>query len=340
MKATHPPEALPPDWFLRARLKFRHLQLLIALNEHRNLHRSAECLGMSQPAASKLLGDLETQLGLTLFDRHARGVTPNWYGESLIRHAQDILSELHHAGEELNALKAGNAGMVAVGTVMAPAVTLLTSAIERVHRDLPGLKISVDVGVSKDLAHRLLEGELDFAITRVPAGFPSERFVFEEIGEETLCFVCREGHPLTGRPAPTLQEMAQYPWAMQPPGALMRQRVDGLFLYHGVIPPQQIVDTADLMVALALVDKSDTLTVTTSEAADLLCAPQRFRQLPFEEPLSVQPYGLVSLRDRRLSPGAAALMTHLRELVAQPAPPHRLTRTTPLRPLDMDSPPE
>ncbi|MFC3282207.1 LysR substrate-binding domain-containing protein [Litchfieldella rifensis] len=317
---------LADDWFLRVRLKLRHLQLFLALDEQRNLHRAAARLGMSQPAASKLLGDIESHLGVKLFDRHARGLTPNWYGEIMVRHARTMLSELHHTGEELNALREGNAGMVAVGTVMAPAVTLLTSAIERVHRDRPGLKISVDVDVSKVLVPRLLEGEFDFAITRIPAGFPTERFVFEEIGEEDICFVCREGHPLTGRSPLTLEAMAAYPWSLQPPGALMRQRVDSLFLYHGVSPPPQIVDTPDVLVSLALVDKSDTITATTREVADLLCAPQRFRILPLREALSVQPYGLVSLRHQRLSPGAGALMSTLREILAH----QRETSGTPL----------
>ncbi|EPC02752.1 transcriptional regulator [Litchfieldella anticariensis FP35 = DSM 16096] len=307
---------LADDWFLRVRLKLRHLQLFLALDEQRNLHRAAAQLGMSQPAASKLLGDLEMQLGARLFDRHAKGLTPNWYGEVMVRHARTMLSELRHTGEELNALREGNAGMVAVGTVMAPAVTLLTSAIERVHRDRPGLKISVDVDVSKALVPRLLEGELDFAITRIPAGFSTERFVFEEIGEEDICFVCREGHPLTGRSPLTLVAMAAYPWSLQPPGSLMRQRVDSLFLYQGVAPPAQIVDTPDILVSLALIDKSDTITATTREVAGLLCAPQRFRILPFHEKLSVQPYGLVSLRDQRLSPGAGALMSTLRDIIA------------------------
>ncbi|GGY00770.1 galactose-binding protein [Litchfieldella qijiaojingensis] len=307
---------LPDDWFLRVRLKLRHLQLFLALDEQRNLHRAAARLGMSQPAASKMLGDIESQLGVKLFDRHARGLAPNWYGEIMVRHARTMLSELRHTGEELNALREGNAGMVAVGTVMAPAVTLLTSAIERVHRDRPGLKINVDVDVSKVLIPRLLEGEFDFAITRIPAGFPTERFVFEEIGEEDICFVCREGHPLTGRSPLTLEDMAAYPWSLQPPGALMRQRVDSLFLHHGVSPPSQIVDTPDVLVSLALVDKSDTITATTREVAGLLCAPQRFRILPLQDALSVQPYGLVSLRDQHLSPGAGALMSTLREIIA------------------------
>ncbi|MBD3896823.1 LysR family transcriptional regulator [Halomonas sp. ML-15] len=313
---------LDEEWFLGARLKLRHLQLFLALDEERNLHRAAARLAMSQPAASKLLTDLEARLEVRLFERHARGLTPNWYGEVMVRHARNMLSELRHTGEELNALHVGNAGTVTIGTVMAPAVTLLTSAIERVHRDLPALKIGVEVGVSKMLVPRLLEGELDFAITRIPAGFQAEHFVFEEIGEEDLCFVCRQGHPLTGQTALTLETMAVYPWSLQPVGALMRQRVDSLFLHHGVTPPRQIVDTPDVLVSLALVDKSDTITVTTREVAELLCAPPRFRVLPFSEQLSVQPYGLVSLRQRRLSPGAGTLMKTLRELIAH----SRITR--------------
>ncbi|MBS9402372.1 LysR family transcriptional regulator [Halomonas sp. TRM85114] len=309
-------ELLADNWFLRTRLKLRHLQLFQALDEERNLHLAADRLGISQPAASKLLGDLESRLEIVLFDRHARGLTPNWYGEILVRHAHKMLSDLQNTGHEMNALYHGNTGSVAVGTVMAPAVTLLTSAIERIHRHRPGLKISVDVGVSQRLVPRLLEGEIDFAISRIPPGFPIERFVFEEIGEEELCFVGRVGHPLTGKSALTLETMRAYPWTLQPPGALMRQRVDNLFLHHGVVPPRQIIDTPDVMVSLALVDKSDTLTVTTREVAQLLCSPQRFHMLPFSETLSVQPYGLVSLRDKRLSPGAGALMTTLREIIA------------------------
>ncbi|PCF95892.1 LysR substrate-binding domain-containing protein [Vreelandella nigrificans] len=308
------------NWFLDVRLKLRHFQLFLALDEHRNLHRAAAQLNMSQPAASKLLSDLEAKLGIRLFDRHPRGLTPNWYGEIMIRHAHSMLSALRHTGEELNALRGGNEGTVAVGTVMAPAVTLLTNAIEQVHRTRPRLKISVDVDVSKELVPRLLEGELDFAITRIPAGIDIERFVFEEIGEEELCFVCRDGHPLMGKTPLSLEKMAIYPWALQPAGTLMRQRVDSLFLHHQEEPPEQIVDTADLLLSLALVDKSDTITVTTRETADLLCTPQRFHVLPFSETLSVQPYGLVSLRHQRLSPGAAALMSTLREIIARNTP--------------------
>ncbi|TBW55996.1 LysR family transcriptional regulator [Marinobacter halodurans] len=311
--------ALASDWFLRARLKLRHLQLFLALDEHRNLHRAAESLSMNQPAASKLLNDLEEQLGVVLFDRHPRGMTPNWYGEIMIRHARSIVSQLTHTGEEINAMREGNAGMVAVGAVMAPAVTILTSAVERVHRALPGLKVRIDVDVSKRLVPRLIEGEFDFVVSRIPEGFTAEHFIFEEIGEEDICIVCREGHPAMGEAPVSLEALTDYPWSLQPPGALLRQRVDNLFLHYGVQPPKYIVDSPDFLVSLALVDKSDTLTVTTRQVAEMLCAPQRFSILPFGEPIRVQPYGLVSLRDKRLSPGASALMKTLRDIIREKA---------------------
>lgn len=328
---SQPTDLLSPDWFLRVRLKLRHLQLFVALDECRNLHRAATKLGMSQPAASKLLGDLEHLLGVSLFDRHSRGVTPNWYGESMIRHARSMLTSLAQASEEINALSEGNAGTVSIGTVLAPAVTLLASAVERVHRDSPHLEVNIDVDVSRNLVPRLRDGEFDFAIARIPGGMPAGDFVFEEIGEEELCFVCRAGHPLAGRETFDLTSMLDYPWVLQPPGALMRQRVEHLFLHHKVAPPQRIINTPDIYMALAMVDKSDSVTVTTREVAELLCTQPRFVILPSTDALSVQPFGLISLRERRMSPGAAKLMSTLHQMirerralestVTQPEPP-------------------
>ena len=88
-------------WFIRARLKTRQLMLLTAICDEGNIHRAAEVLNMSQPAASKLLKDLEDMLGVTLFDRQPRGMRPNWYGETMIRHARIALSSLREAGQDV-----------------------------------------------------------------------------------------------------------------------------------------------------------------------------------------------------------------------------------------------
>src|ERR1044072_9798173 len=120
------PAAMP--WFLRARLKTRQLMLLIAIGDEGNIHRAAEILNMSQPAASKLLKDLEDVLGISLFERLPRGMRPTWYGETMIRHARIALSSLTQAGSELEALKTGGFGEVSVGAVTGPAVSLVRQA--------------------------------------------------------------------------------------------------------------------------------------------------------------------------------------------------------------------
>src|SRR5471032_2557674 len=107
-------------WFIRARLKTRQLLLLVAMEEEGNIHGAAEVLNMTQPAASKLLKDLEDMLEVKLFDRLPRGVRPTWYGETMIRHARMALASLSQAHEEIDALKAGRFGSCSIGAITAP----------------------------------------------------------------------------------------------------------------------------------------------------------------------------------------------------------------------------
>ena len=124
----------PPSraWFVRSRLKPRQLQLIVALGREGNIHRAAESLAVAQPAASKLLKDLEDALQIQLFERLPLGMRATTYGEVLIRHAEVALGALKDAGTELDALRSGRAGHVAIGAITAPAVTLLPIAVAAV----------------------------------------------------------------------------------------------------------------------------------------------------------------------------------------------------------------
>ncbi|MFC0267462.1 LysR family transcriptional regulator [Kushneria aurantia] len=308
---------LTQDWFIRSRLKLRHLQLFAELDEHHSLHRAAERLGISQPAASRLLGELETRLGANLFHRQGRGLRPNALGELMIRRAHAVLDELQMAGEEFNAVRSGHAGLVRVGTVMEPAVSLLTRALERIQAERPGLQVTVQVDVSRALVSALLEGHYDFVIARIPAGFSGEHFVFEEIEEEAISFVIHRDHPLYGDTPPGLEALTDWPWVIQPQGTLMRQRIEELVRHRGLGMPASTVDSADPAVALALVETGSFVTVLTRRVATLLCDPARFAVINTGGRLSVQPYGLISLRRQQLPPGVAAMMRVLRELAAE-----------------------
>ena len=98
------------NWFVRGRLKTRQLMLLAAMEEEGNVRRAADSLGITQPAASRLLKELEDMLGVSLFDRTPHGMLATMYGEVMIRHARMVLSNLSHAHDEISALRAGLTG--------------------------------------------------------------------------------------------------------------------------------------------------------------------------------------------------------------------------------------
>ncbi|HEY9065534.1 MAG TPA: LysR family transcriptional regulator, partial [Burkholderiaceae bacterium] len=151
-------------WFIRARLKTRQLLLLVAMEEEGNIHRAAQVLNMTQPAASKLLKDLEDMLGVQLFDRLPRGMRPTWYGETMIRHARMALASLSQAHDEIDALKAGRYGQVSIGAITAPGMTLLPPAVALVKQEHPSLCISLQIETSDVLMERLSQGKLDMVV--------------------------------------------------------------------------------------------------------------------------------------------------------------------------------
>ena len=180
-----------PPWFVRARLKTRQLMLLIAIEEQGNIHRAAESLNMSQPAASKLLKDLEDLIGVPLFDRLPRGMRATWYGESMIRHARIALASLGEAGAEIEALKAGHAGNVSIGAIAGPAMTLLPPTLARLHREYPDLRVSVLVESSDVLLEQLAQNRIDLMIGRLFPRHDTRNLQYEPLAEEDVCAVAR-----------------------------------------------------------------------------------------------------------------------------------------------------
>ena len=105
------------DWYLTVNLKARHLRLLVAVNDFRNLRQVSSNSYITVPAVSKALGEIESALGVKLFERTVNGLRPTAYGECVVRHARTVLSNLNQAAEEIKALQTGSAGKVHVGAL-------------------------------------------------------------------------------------------------------------------------------------------------------------------------------------------------------------------------------
>jgi len=306
-----------PNWFLKARLKTRQLLLLIALDDYRNIHRAAEELHMTQPAASKQIKDLEEMLDVRLFERLPRGMEPTIYGETMIRHARMALTSLALAHDDIVALRAGLAGQVEVGVIMSPAMALLPRAIARIKEQAPLLRIGVQVESSNVLLDKLQRGTLDFMIGRILEKEDSTGLIYEELTEEPACAVVRPGHPLLENRQLELKDIADRPWILPPPGSILRHRFDMMFRRAGLAPPVNVVDTTALLLITALLQQTDSLHVMPQEVAQYYASLNVMRILPIELPCKMDAFGIIRQQDHLLSPGADLLLKAVRAAASE-----------------------
>ena len=131
------------DRVLRSNIKLRHLQLVIALDEFRHLGKTAEFLSVTQPAVSKMLGEVEQMLGVSLFQRSTRGTQPTVAGRSLVRFARSVLAEYERTRDEIAALESGAAGRTRVGAMVVATPTLVAPAVARLKDRAPGATVLI-----------------------------------------------------------------------------------------------------------------------------------------------------------------------------------------------------
>ncbi|MEJ7805041.1 MAG: LysR family transcriptional regulator [Telluria sp.] len=310
-------DTLNPNWFLKARLKTRQLLLLIALDDHRNIHRAAEELHMTQPAASKQVKDLEEMLDVRLFDRLPRGMEPTMYGETMIRHARMALTSLALAHDDIVALKAGLAGQVEVGVIMTPAMSLLPRAIANVKKVAPMLRIEAHMEASNVLLDRLQRGTLDFMIGRILEKENSSGLVYEELTEEPACAVVRVGHPLLDAGKLGLQDIYDKSWILPPHGSILRHRFDMMFRRAGLDVPVNVVDTTALLLITALLQQTDSLHVMPVDVAQYYASLNVISILPIELPCKMDAFGIIRQKDHLLSPGAELLLKAVRSAAGE-----------------------
>ncbi|MFZ6776098.1 LysR family transcriptional regulator [Undibacterium sp. Ji83W] len=306
-----------PNWFLRARLKTRQLLLLIALDEHRNIHRASEALHMTQPAASKQLKDLEEMLDVQLFDRQPRGMEPTIFGETMIRHARMALTSLALAHDDIVALRSGLVGQVEVGVIMTPGMALLPKAIARVKQQAPLLRIGVHMEQSNILLEQLQRGTLDFMIGRILDKENSSSLSYEELTEEPACAVARLGHPLLEHKNLQLQDINTCPWILPQRGSVLRHRFDMMFRRAGLEPPVNVVDTTALLLITALLQETDSLHVMPQDVARYYASLNVLSILPIELPCKMDAFGIIRQSEHLLSPGADLLLRTVRDMAKE-----------------------
>ena len=305
------------DRFVRSHLKTRHLVLLVELGRNGSILHAAQAANLTQPAASKLLGELEHALGVPLFERLPRGVVPTRYGEVLIRRAGAALSEMDAAHQEIMELLSGLSGRVAVGTVMTPSISLLPQTVQLLKSRFSRVHVSISVESSKVLIARLRAGELDMVIGRILDSDSANELNFEPLTDEPHSLIARAGHPLINHPDLRLENLVNEGWIMPPTGSILRDRLTALFLSHGLDQPIETVETTALPMITNLLIGSDMISALPEELVRPYLDIGLLTVLPYDLGLRMDWYGIVTRKHHKLSPGAQAMLTTLRDVAAE-----------------------
>ncbi|KQV38199.1 MULTISPECIES: LysR family transcriptional regulator [unclassified Rhizobium] len=296
---------------VRSGLKMNHLQLILAIEDHKQISAAAQALNISQPAASRLLGEIESILKVPLCARAARGVELTQYGEALARRARTIFLELRETAREITELKTGSGGSVSIGSVTGPALKLAVPAIRQVSAAYPGIEINIQIENSNVLVRELLAARHDFVLGRIPDDQNRRLFNFVEIGAEDVCLIVREGHPILEKTQVQLSELPLYDWVFQPPGTLLRRSMEDSFLSAGIPLPATIINTSSIILTISIVRNTNAVAAVARDVATLISdngtEAGAIRILPATFGISMRPYGLITARGRDLPPSARLL---------------------------------
>jgi molybdate transport repressor ModE-like protein len=299
----------------RGRLRLAHWRLIAAIEEAGTVSAAAQALNMSQPAASRMIGEMERLLETELCERLSRGVRLTALGQALARQGRAVLLQVAQAEQEFADIRAGRRGDVSLGAVTAPAFDLAAPAMAEIRALAPGIEVNLRIDNSSALARDLLAARLDFIIARVPEDLDARLFDSLVIGVEEAWLVVRRGHPLLARGPAPIEALSAYDWVMQPRGAPIRRTIDNLFLAANTTPPERFLNTTSLTLAMMIAARSDAIAPLSVEAAKFACegvAPGALAILPTTFTIVVQPYSLIAMRNRGLTPAAQTVYDMIR----------------------------
>jgi len=151
------------------RVRMRQVALMLAVEERRTLRAAADQLGLTQPAATKMLHELESALGQPLFERAGRGLRLNAAGERVMGYFRGIRGSMEALNRELHDFQLGSVGKFSLGSIMAASPGRLTDALTELKAAHPLLAIEIAVDTSDKLLAQLHEGVLEVVVGR-PVG--------------------------------------------------------------------------------------------------------------------------------------------------------------------------
>ncbi len=305
---------------LDQRLRLQLLRVVNALDTHGSLLKASAALGVSQPALTKSLKDIESITGLRLFERHARGVRATSAGQVMVRASHRILAELHRTEEELASIDKPDSDLAALGALPVAAAGIMPAALALLRQRQPNTKVRLEQGSTAQLLPLLAAGQIDLIVGRIYDPMAPDDFEREPLWLEPMALIGRYDHPIFALPAITRADINRYDLALPN----VSQRI-GMEIEHIVVQLAQDVRPVFRSSSHGFIREtllsSDTLSIMPSLLVLGDLHRGYLRGAPIPVPTQPRRAGITYRKGRPL-PAAAlafadALRTYIREIEDQ-----------------------
>jgi DNA-binding transcriptional LysR family regulator len=313
------------DWErqIGRRFKLRDLHVFATVVQRGSMAKAAEQLGVSQPAISEVIGDLERALGVRLLDRNPQGVEPNIYGRALFKRCRVVFDELKQGINEIECLADPDAGEIKIGCSESLSAAILQPIIRRFSKLYPRIVLHVCHEASPMLElPQLRERSLDLCIARLRTAEAEEHpdVNVEVLFEDEVVVAAGARSRWASRREVDLAELVDEPWILTTPESLTYLVVAEAFRARGLEMPRPSLMTFSVPLRTNLVATGDFITVLPGSVLRFNHDQFALKALPIELPGRPWPVAIATLKNRMLSPAAQHFIDHVRAFTRSVVP--------------------
>ena len=298
------------------RIKLRDLHLLEAAAHAGSLAKAAKSLGMSQPAVSYAIAEMEKSLGVPLLDRTSQGVTPTAFGRVLLERSTVVFNELRQGLTEIESLADPASGELRLGTPQ-PMLAVTTAIIDRLARRYPRMTFHLTVESTHILLRELRERAIELVVSRMLVPLVEDDMSIEILFQDQLAIIAGKDNPLLRRRAVRLDQLMGERWVLPPPDGWLQPLMRKAFAEHGLEVPRATVNTFSTYAVSMLVAQGPFLTMHPETMLHVTHEHPALRALPIELPDTRTPVALISPKGRSLSPIAKLFVQTARIAVGE-----------------------
>jgi DNA-binding transcriptional LysR family regulator len=300
------------------RVKLRDLHILLAVAQWGSMAKAAERLAISHPVVSKTISELEHTLGVRLLDRSARGVEPTTYGRALLKCGVAVFDEMRQGLNQLEFLTNTNSGELRIGCPEAMAAGLLPALAEQFSRQCLGARLHVvHVDTARAEFDVLRERKVDLLIGTMPRPFIDEDLVAENLFDERFVVVAGAQSRWARRRRIALADLIDEPWVVAPYDSVPGPLVADLFAANKLQVPRTSMVSLSIHLTIALVATGRFVALQPASVARFSAKRLSLKILPVKLPAIGVAVGIITVKNRTISPLAQLFIDHARKVATQ-----------------------